>query len=364
MKINFKVALQAATALIFISSACTPKIEQKTTENSPAQPIIGEIVNPQQDQRTYHLDLPGELKPYEQVGVFAKAQGFVKNIYVDRGSVVKKGQLLALLEAPEMNQQLLSLQSNERKLYENYLLSKQVFDRLKKASAQAGAVAAVEIEHALGQLRSDSLAYHAAKANTGASTQMKDYLRLLAPFDGMVIEKNVSTGALVGPSNSSPVFLIAQQNQLRLTVAIPEKHSHSFNKNTQAGFWVSNRPGKMYEAKLSRSSGILNPNDRSVMLEFDVDNTANDLHGGEYAQVKIALKRPDSTFWVPTSSVVEAQSGAFIVQVKNSKIKRMPVALGLQIDGQQEVFGNISVRDSILKKGSEELEEGTQIQHQ
>ena len=352
-----------ASGLAAVLSACsTGKSEETKTDRKASSTPIVEVTSPLSDQPVYPLSLPGELKPFEQVDVFAKAKGFVKKLYVDRGSRVKKGQLLAVLEAPEISQQYLSVQSNERKLYESYLYSRQAYQRLKKAAAKNGAVAEIELDRAKAQLRSDSAAYHSAKASTGASAQLKDYLRIIAPFSGTIVSKNVSVGALVGENNSTPLFTIAQQERLRLTVSVPEKHAHSVTKNTLATFTVSNRPGKAHKASLSRNSGLLDQQNRSIAVEFDVDNRNQTLAGGEYAQVNLMLKRPDSTLWLPASSVVQAQSGVFVLKIENGVVERIPVALGIRKKEMQEVFGDLTAADRILKSGTEELEEGAAVQ--
>lgn len=354
------VAITCGLAAVLSACSTGKSEETKTDKKATSTPVVA-VISPLSDQPLYPLSLPGELKPFEQVDVFAKANGFVKKLYVDRGSRVKKGQLLAVLEAPEISQQHLSVQSDERKLYENYLYSKEAYQRLRKAALTNGAVAEIELDRARAQARSDSAAYHSAKASTGASAQLKDYLRITAPFSGTIVSRNVSVGALVGENNSSPLFSIAQQERLRLTVSIPEKHAHSVNKSTGATFTVSNRPGETHKASISRNSGLLDQENRSIAAEFDVDNGKRTLAGGEYAQVKLMLKRPDSTLWVPASSVVQAQSGVFVLKVENGVIERIPVALGIRIKEMQEVFGELRSVDEVLKTGTEELEEGTRV---
>ena len=208
---------------------------------------------------------------------------------------------------------------------------------------------------------SDSAAYIAAKAKTRASGQLEKYLRIKSPFDGTITDRNVSVGALVGENNQKPLFSIAQQEHLRLTVAIPEKHAHSVNTYTPVTFTVSGRPGKVYNSRLSRNGGLLNQTTRSVMTEFDVENITKSLSGGEYAQVKLKLQRPDSTLWVPVTSLINTQSGIFILKLNNGVVQRIPVMEGSRKDSSIEVFGDITTKDQIIKKGSEELEEGTKI---
>lgn len=362
MKSQSIIILIATISIMLFVAACSPneEVKAKQAQNSAPVPVV-ETISAIMDRPVYSLTLPGELKPYEQVDIFPKAKGFIKKIYVDRGSRVKKGQLLAVLEAPEVSQQYLSTQSDQRKLYENYQFSKQAYQRLKKAALKNGAVAEIELDKVRAQFRSDSAAYIAARAKTAVSGQLEKYLQILSPFDGTVIDRNVSVGALVGENNQKPLFSIAQQSHLRLTVAIPEKHAHSVNANTAITFTVSGRPGMVYKSTLSRNSSLLNQSTRSVMTEFDVKNSTGSLSGGEYARVKMQLKRPDSTLWVPATSLIHTQSGIFILKVNNGIVERVPAIEGSRKDTLIEVFADINTKDLLIKKGSEELQEGTPV---
>ncbi|WGQ08452.1 efflux RND transporter periplasmic adaptor subunit [Pedobacter gandavensis] len=325
-----------------------------------AKDAESQFVKPVLEQPIYQLSLPGELKPYEEVLVYPKVKGFVKKIFVDRGTKVKKGQLLAVLEAPEIAQRYQSAKSDERKSYEDYLYSRQSFERLKKAASKSGAVAAIELDKAWSKLRSDSAAYAAIKSNTQISNQLQQYLNLRAPFDGTVMDKNVSVGALVGENSTIPLFSIVQNDRLRLTVAIPEKHSRAISKDTKASFTVSALPGKVFHASLSRNAAFLQQKLRAVTTEFDVANKDGQLGGGEYAQVIMDMRRPQPTFWLPASTVVQAQSGVFIVKLVDEVVKRVPVMIGTRKGALLEVFGDLNVNDQVFRKGTEELKEGEQ----
>ena len=168
-----------------------------------------------------------ELLPYEQVNIHPKIKGFIKKIYVDRGSHVTKGQLLAQLEAPEIGEQFAASQSATGTAYQKYLFSKQSYDRLKEASKKNGAVASIELERAYAQLLGDGASYKSSKSVASASGQIKNYLKITAPFSGVITGRFMSEGALVGDNagKGEPLFKLAQQNRLRLTVGIPEKQT-------------------------------------------------------------------------------------------------------------------------------------------
>jgi len=344
---------------LLLITACSKNTKQETQERS-AIPTL-EIVSPIVDQPFYTINLPGELKPYEEVEIHAKIKGFVKKIYVDRGSFVKKGQLLAVLEAPEITQQYLSAKSNENKYTQEYLFAQQAYERLKNAALTGGAVADIELDRALSTLNGAKAALEASNAQSGIPAQLNSYLRILAPFDGMIVERRISEGALVG-DNTKELFNLAQTKKLRLTIAIPEKYSQSVRKGMKVNFTVNSIPDKSFEADLSRSASVIQKDGRALFTEFDVINNNGELNGGEYAQVQLELQRPNKTTWVPTSSVVRSQSGTFILKVGDQqKIKKISIKEGGRIDTLQEVFGMINEADHIIKNGSEELHEGMAI---
>lgn len=338
--------------------------EQQQSQAAPAATPRVQVSPVLQDQPAFTITLPGELKPFEQVSLYPKVKGFIKALYADRGSLVKKGQLLALLEAPEITQQYLSAQASSRKLYENMQYSRQAFNRLRQAAAKSGAVAAIELDKARSQYRSDSAAYAAAQASTRALAQMRTYLSVRAPFAGTVTERNVSVGALVG-ENAAPgtaLFTLAQQGKLRLTVAVPEKHAAALQPGTPVTFTVNGRPGKTFTSTLSRQGLTVDPKQRSLTAEFDVSNADGTLHGGEYAQVQLQLRRPEPTTWVPVASVVRAQSGTFLLKVNQGRLQRVPLTEGIRRDTLQEVFGLLAPGDLVVNKGSEELPEDSPVQ--
>ncbi len=342
-------------AICLLITACSPDVKQETQKN--ITPTL-EVVSPVLDQPFYTINLPGELKPYEEVEIHAKIKGFVKKIYVDRGSFVKKGQLLAVLEAPEITQQYLSAKSNENKYNQEYLFAQQAYERLKKAALTGGAVAEIELDRALSALNGAKAALEASNAQTGIPAQLNSYLKIIAPFDGMIVERKISEGALVG-DNTNELFNLAQTKKLRLTIAIPEKYSQSVHKGMKVNFTVNSIPGKSFDAELSRSANVIQKDGRALFTEFDVMNNNEELNGGEYAQVQLELQRSDKTVWVPVSSVIRTQSGTFVLKVENQqKIKRILINEGRRIDTLQEVFGMINVEDKLIKHASEELSEG------
>lgn len=354
-----KIKMLTVAIMVFGLASCSEKKVSKSASvkmTKASQSL--ETVEIQSLNPVYQISVPGELKPYESVQIFAKVPGFIRKIYVDRGSAVSKGQLLAVLEAPELNQDYLSDKSSQQKMYTDYLYAKQAYDRLRDAAQTRGAVAEIELDRARSLMQSTKAAYESSKAGTGRSSQMNRYLRITAPFSGVIMERNLSGGALVGPNSGVPIFTIAQKSKLRLTVSLPEKHAASVNNMMDANFTVNSIPGENFPARLSRNSGMISEDDRSLTLEFDVLNTGSVLRGGEYAQVRLNLKRNAATYFVPEKSVLRTQSGTFVMTHDHNEVKRVLVKEGISYNNLTEVFGDLYPKDKILKNPSEEIKEG------
>lgn len=348
-----------AMASVSMLAACSSQGHEKEHHDiQEVNPITYPTEQVQFINPEYEISVPAELIPYEQVAVYAKVTGFVKRLYVDRGDHVREGQLLAVLEAPEMEQQYLSDHATEQKIYNDYRYAKQAYERLVEASATTGAVAAIELDRAKSAMESAEAAYEAAKAGTAHASQLREYLRITAPFDGVITARSVSVGALAGTGAGGPLFMMAQGNKLRLTLSLPEKHASSVKPGMTATFTVSSQPGKTFEAVLSRTSGLLDQQDRSLTLEFDVSNPLGELQGGDYAQVKVTLQRKAPTHWVPAKSVLNTQSGAYVMTLDEREIKRIPVTEGVRLDSLTEVFGSLDPTDRVLLKPSEEIRAG------
>ena len=320
------------------------------------------------------LTLPGELKPWNKVSIYPKVKGFVKTVNVDRGTMVRKGQILATLEAPEvlseLSQAKAQLIASEAALHESttrFQTSSLTYNRLLRTSKTEGAVSLNELDLAKARSVTDSSAVAMAQGNEQAArsymetkSQLAKYLTVVAPFDGITTERNISPGALVGPgeSGAKPLFVLEDNTKLRLTLAIPENLSNAVPSKGEISFTVSASPEKQYKGAYARSSRTLSEENRSMMTEFDVDNSSNELKAGMYAQVMLNTARTANTLFVPTSAVVYSSEQVFVIREKDKKAEWVPVKRGTVVDTLVEVFGNLHAGDPIVKKASEEFRNG------
>jgi membrane fusion protein (multidrug efflux system) len=342
----------------------------------PAVDVVSVVSKPVERQ----VKLPGELQPYLTVAVVAKLSSFVKTIDVDRGSTVKQGQLLATLEAPEMQAQTIEAQSKAQALelqraeaQAKLAAARSTFDRLKAASATPGVVAEndvvvaeknVDAAQALVQSYEGSI--KAAQAQVQAVRDLEQYLRIKAPFDGIITERNVHPGALVGPNaGTTPLVRLQQISRLRLVVAVPEALVGGIVKGAHVPFTVPAYPGEPFSAVVSLISHDLDAKTRSMAVELDVRNPDLRLGAGMYPEVQWPVKRPQPSLLVPPSSVVTTTERTFVIRVKpDGAAEWVNVGRGARVGDLVEVFGSLHAGDSIVRRGSDELREGTKLKPQ
>jgi membrane fusion protein (multidrug efflux system) len=306
--------------------------------------------------------LPGQLNPFNEVNLFPKVNGFVKQLYVDRGSIVKKGQLLVTLEAPEMESQLQAANSRYLQTQEAAIASKEKYERLKQAAMEPGSVSPLDLDNAVSRMKADNAVAQSERSNVESVRTMQGYLRIYAPFDGMIVQRNVSPGALVAPGKATdqPILVLQDIRKLRLVVAIPEDYVDKVDLKQPVAFTFNAMPGVEQTAKISRSANALGSM-HSEAIEIDVMNTNGQLKPGMYAEVKIPLLSGAKSLLVPNTAIVRSTEREYIITVKNGKAKLVDVKEGLAGRDSTEVFGSISANDRIVIKATDELKDGDAI---
>ena len=306
--------------------------------------------------------LPGQLNPFNEVNLFPKVNGFVKQIFVDRGSQVKKGQLLMILEAPEMESQLQAANSRFLQAEEAANASKEKYNRLKQAAAEPGSVSPLDLDNALSRMKSDMAISNSEKSNVASVRTMQGYLKIYAPFDGMIVQRNVSPGALVAPGKATdqPMLVLQDTRKLRLVVEIPEDYVDKVDLKQPVTFTFNAMPGTSQTGTISRSANALGSM-RSEAIEVDVLNKSGALKPGMYAEVKIPMLSGAKSLLVPNSAIVRSTEREYVIASRNGKAKLVDIKEGLVGKDSTEVFGGLKPDDIILKKGNDEVKDGTAI---
>jgi membrane fusion protein (multidrug efflux system) len=321
------------------------------------------------------LDLPGELQPFESVAIHAKVRGYVDRMLVDRGSEVKQGQLLAELSAPEMKARISEAESkaqsaeSERLQAEAHLAAAQsTSERLKKASETPGAVAGNELIQAQKQVEAAQAlvdakrqAAQAVQATVRTLKDLEAYLQITAPFDGIVTDRLVHPGALVGPG-ADPVMLVIQEvAHLRLVVPVPEEDAGGIVRGAQVQFHVPAYPDRAYSGIVARIAHSLDQKTRTMAVELDVLNRDNSLSPGMYPSVKWPVRRSRPSLLVPKTSVVTTTERTFVIRNRDGRAEWVNVTKGASDGDLTEISGDLKPGDMVVRRANDEIRESTPL---
>jgi membrane fusion protein (multidrug efflux system) len=321
------------------------------------------------------IDLPGEIAPFLSVSLHAKVAGYVERMLVDRGSVVNQGDLLAELSAPEMAGQIgeaqlkVQVADADRFQAEAQLAGAQsTYDHLKIAAETPGAIAGNElilaekqVDAAKALLDSRKQAIQVAEARVRTLRDMETYLKITAPFAGVVTDRLVHPGALVGPG-ADPVLLVLQQvSRLRLIVAVPEEDTGGIIIGSKVSFSVPAQPERTYSGTVARLAQALDPRTRTMAVELDVANPDGTLASGMYPTVKWPVRRARPALYVPRTSVVTTTERTFVVRNQNGRAQWVDIRKGAAEGDLVEVFGDLKAGDVVVRRATDELREGTPL---
>lgn len=320
------------------------------------------------------VDLPGEFLPFLSVSLHAKIPGYVERILVDRGSPVKHGELIAELTAPELKAQIAEAESkvqaaeSERLRAEAQLAAaRSTYDRLQEAAKTPGVVAGndlivaeKQVEAAQAVVRARQQASQAAQAQAQAQRDLEAYLRITAPFDGIVTERMAHPGALVGPS-TDPLVVIQQVSHLRLVVAVPEEDVSGVVHGASVPFRVPAFPERVYSGSVARIAHALDPKTRTMPVELDVFNRDGALAPGMYPTVKWPVRSARSALLVPKTAVVTTTERTFVIRARDGRAEWVDVKKGSPDGDLIEVLGNLRPGDMVLRRASDEIREGAAI---
>jgi len=324
------------------------------------------------------VKLPGEFLPYESVVLRARTAGYVEQVLVDRGSVVRHGQLLVKLSAPEIAAQVAVAESRveeadaQRVEAEAQLASAQsTYDKLKKAAATPGAIAGNElvqaeksVDAAKALVRSRESAMRAAQAAVTASKDMQQYLSVTAPFAGVVANRYVHPGALVGPGNDSSEGLLELQqvSRLRLVIAVPETNVAGIVRGGHVNFTVPAYSGQTFSGVVARISPALDAKTRTMSVELDVQNPRGVLSPGMYPEVSWPVRGQGAALLVPATSVVTTTERTFVIRVRDGRAEWVNVKRGVTDGELVQVQGPLQVGDVVVRRGTDEIREGNLVQ--
>lgn len=356
-----KTIFSLALLTVIAFAACSERKEETKKEPAPVatqyQTAIAEKAPVDQV-----VKLPAQLAAFEQVSIFPKMNGYVKSVKVDIGSVVRKGQLLMELEAPELEQASIQAKEKYARAVSDYTISKENYDRLQQAAKTRGAVSPMDLASAKAKVNADSTVSNAEKASWQMQQTILSYLHVTAPFDGVITERNVHPGALVSAEGKNkPMLELRQVRHLRLQVDIPERLAANISNQHEMPFYLSAFPGKKMTGKISRRSNNVNTQFRTERVELDIDNGDGHLSPGMYADVLLNTKGGADAVTVPKSAVVTSTQRKYVLCVRDGKTIKVDVATGNESAEKVEIIGDVKAGEKVVVNANEEIKEGIAV---
>jgi RND family efflux transporter MFP subunit len=387
-----------AVLLVLIAIGTLPRIARQrealaAVREAPATHPVVTLIHPTKGEPTSELLLPGNIEPLYSANLYARVAGYLDRRNVDIGSKVKAGQILAVISSPEVDQQLLqaratlaqseaSLQqaraaleqakanaeltrlTKERDLPlgEQHAISQQIVD----SAVQSNNARVADVSAADANITAAEANVTANRANVSRLQQMQSFERIVAPFDGVITERNVERGDLVSTGNSAgskPLFSIAQSGTLRIQIDVPQSEAVNIKDGQKASVDVKERMGRAYTGTVIRNAGALDNAARTMLTEVQVDNTDASLLPGMYAQVKFTLPEQRTSLIIPTSSLVIDHSGMHVVTVDPSHtIHFVPVTIGKDMGKEIEILNGLRGSESLVASPNDLLNEGEHVE--
>ena len=323
------------------------------------------IATPERSAPLQEIVLPGNVQPFTSAPIYARTNGYLKTWYVDIGAHVRKGQLLAVIETPEVDQQLQQSRSNLATSEANLTLSEITKNRYQGLLA-THAVAQQDVDNAVGTYNANKSIVEANQANVKQLQTLQSFEKIYAPFDGIVTARNTDVGQLISAGNSATaktdLFHISQPGKLRVYVNVPEQYSQAATPGLTAELTLAEFPGRQFQGKLVRTSDSISYTTRTLIAEIDVDNPTGKLLSGAYTEVHLKVPRQASSYLVPVSALIFRSQGLQVAVVKDGSAVLTPVTPGHDFGEKIEIVSGLQESNLVIVNPPDSLVSGQKIQ--
>ena len=344
--------------MLLVASCSEKKTGSTNAVENKGNPVAYELATVEKAGVSTTIKLPAELAAYQEVSIFPKINGYVKTVMVDIGSRVSKGKLLMELEAPELQQAVLQAKEKYVRSKTDFSIDKEHYGRFLEASATAGAISPLDLSTLKAKMESDSVLCNAEKINWQMQETLLGYLKVIAPFNGVITERNVHPGALVSAaSKDKPMLELKEIDHLRLQIDVPGDMASVLKDNDTVSFYVSSLKGRKMTGIISRRSMNVNAQYRSERMEIDVPNKDGQLSSGMYADVIIHSKGNVNALSVPRSAVVTSTERKYVLLSRNSKITKVDISTGNETASKIEIYGLLNAGDTVILNANDEIKE-------
>jgi RND family efflux transporter MFP subunit len=354
----------AALAIVFgLHSRLTAETRLRESAKASAIPYV-DVVSPKASADADEIALPGSTSAFNDTPIYARTSGYVKHWYVDIGARVKKGELLAAIETPELDQQLQQARADLENAEANLQLAKITAARWQHL-LETDSVSHQETDQAVSDLHSKQALVNSGKANVERLEQLQAFERVTAPFDGVVTARNTDIGALVqAGDNSGPkeLFHMAAIQTLRVYVAVPEIYAAFVKNGEQAKLTLDAFPGETLTGTIVRNADAIDATSRTLNVEVDVPNPTGRLLPGAYAFVHLRVPPHPGSVTIPSNALLFRAEGLRAGVIRNGHVELTPIAIGQDYGSTVEVISGLSARDMVIVNPSDSLANGAAVQ--
>ncbi|MGH9502354.1 MAG: efflux RND transporter periplasmic adaptor subunit [Terriglobales bacterium] len=348
------VVVIAAAALLVIFGIL-PRIQARTALRQEtlrmAVPAVA-VVQPKRSAPTQEIILPANVQAFADAPIYARTNGYLKRWYVDIGSHVKAGQLLAEIDTPEVNQQLRQSRADLGTAQANLNLSRITADRYA-GLLKTDSVSKQESDNAAGDFEAKQATVLSAQANVKRLEELQSFQKIYAPFSGVITARNTDIGALInsgsGGSNGNELFHIAQPDKLRVYVSVPQIYSQAARPGLTADLTLAEFPGRRFQGTLVRTANAIDPTSRTLLVEIAVNNPTGQLFTGSYAEVHLKLPTPASSLILPVDTLLFRSEGLRVATVgQDEKVELKAITLGHDFGGEVEVVSGLTGNENVI----------------
>jgi RND family efflux transporter MFP subunit len=335
------------------------------TETTDMAVATVSVVSPQRAAPSQEIVLPGNVQPYVTAPIFSRTNGYLQAWYFDIGAHVKKGQLLAVIATPEVDQQLGQVRSNLSTADANLRLAEITKNRYQ-GLLKSNAVSQQDVDNAVGTYNANKSIVEADQANVKQLEALQSFEKIYAPFDGIITARNTDVGALVDSGSSAGVktdlFHLSQVDRLRVYVNVPEEYSQATTSGLTAELTLSEFPGTTFTGKLVRTSQAINYETRTLLAEVDVTNPTGKLLSGSYAEVHFKIPGTSSTYILPVDTLLFRKEGLRVAVVKDSKVQLLPINPGRDFGDTIEIVSGLQGNESVMVSPPDSVVNGEKVQ--
>jgi RND family efflux transporter MFP subunit len=362
-KALFLIAALIGTAVVVAILGIVPRVRaraalQQQTDALSAPDVL--VAPPKRGSVAEEVVLPGNVQAFTDAPIYARTSGYLKAWSFDIGAHVKKGQRLAIIASPEVDQQLAQARADLATAHANSKYAETQATRYQDLLGE-NAVSKQDTDNFKAQASSTSNQVASAEANVRRIGQLTSFENVIAPFGGVITARNVDIGTLIDGGAGRELFHLATDDVLRVYVNVPQVYSRAALPGVTAGLTVPERPGRTFAGKIVRTSNAIDPASRTLLVEVDVDNHQHDLYPGAYAQVHFKLGNENPTLVVPVPTLIFRSEGLRVAVVRDGKAHLVPITMGRDDGKTVEVATGLQASDLVVQNPPDSIIEGEEV---